>query len=170
MCDAYYQPECLVEGECNQYTHLQSMYEYGSRMQDAPQVIEAPPSSNHLEYPVHYAGEYYENPYENLHNVQWNPPVRRPEQVDYSQIPPLESQVSYVSSTSTPEIPELEIRKKERTSFTHEQVRQLELDFSENHYLTRLRRYELSLKLSLTERQIKVWFQNRRMKLKREKT
>lgn len=58
--------------------------------------------------------------------------------------------------------------KKIRTSFTKEQVQQLEDDFMRNNYLTRLRRYELAMKLSLTERQIKVWFQNRRMKWKRQ--
>lgn len=58
--------------------------------------------------------------------------------------------------------------KKIRTSFTKEQVQQLEDDFLRNNYLTRLRRYELAMKLNLTERQIKVWFQNRRMKWKRQ--
>nr|XP_039266430.1 homeotic protein Sex combs reduced-like isoform X1 [Styela clava] len=58
--------------------------------------------------------------------------------------------------------------KKIRTSFTKEQVQHLEEDFLRNNYLTRLRRYELSMKLNLTERQIKVWFQNRRMKWKRQ--
>lgn len=59
--------------------------------------------------------------------------------------------------------------KRKRTSYTRRQIYDLEKEFSKNRYITRERRIEMSLQLNLSERQIKTWFQNRRMKTKREK-
>ena len=59
-------------------------------------------------------------------------------------------------------------KKRPRTAFTNEQIKELETEFNKNKYLSVSRRMELSKSLSLTETQIKIWFQNRRTKWKRK--
>lgn len=44
----------------------------------------------------------------------------------------------------------------------------MEKEFQKNKYIPREKRIEMSVVLDLTERQIKTWFQNRRMKHKKD--
>ncbi|CAO1336774.1 unnamed protein product, partial [Diamesa tonsa] len=57
--------------------------------------------------------------------------------------------------------------KRPRTAFSGPQLARLKHEFNENRYLTERRRQQLSAELGLNEAQIKIWFQNKRAKIKK---
>ncbi|XP_015253926.1 homeobox protein engrailed-1a isoform X2 [Cyprinodon tularosa] len=57
--------------------------------------------------------------------------------------------------------------KRPRTAFTAEQLQRLKTEFQVNRYITEQRRQSLATELNLNESQIKIWFQNKRAKIKK---
>ncbi|XP_037662534.1 homeobox protein notochord [Choloepus didactylus] len=59
-------------------------------------------------------------------------------------------------------------RKRIRTVFSLEQLEELEKEFAKQHNLVGKKRAQLAARLNLTENQVRVWFQNRRVKYQKQ--
>ena len=92
-------------------------------------------------------------------------------QLPGADTPDTDTAASVTAAAAEPEKPRMHNGKKvrnPRTIYSSGQIQQLEIRFQRTQYLALPERAELAAALGLTQTQVKIWFQNRRSKYKKQ--
>ncbi|KAF1765510.1 hypothetical protein GCK72_005462 [Caenorhabditis remanei] len=99
---------------------------------------------------------------------QMSPPLPAPVLTPNPTNSPSSPVLEYAIHSPAASIPNEKSRRK-RTTFSPEQATRLESEYLGDSYMAREKRLLLAQSLSLSENQVKTWFQNRRAKDKRDR-